>query len=211
MDFELPDISNFRDMSDLFYIFFAILTIDIIVLFLARYYKVGGKYLNEWYDQFNLLAVIADVMIIFIGFLITRYIYTYYLFERYEWSPIYFMILLVVVQLLHDLVFYVGIIKPIPTGHNEMLDIFKKYADDLGGVILGGDAMLMITSALVAMVYKLMPLHAFVSVSSIFVYVLPYILFTRNPYILEEAKKKDDLQKQKNQNPNKIDAYGRLI
>ena len=121
------------------------------------------------------------------------------------------MILLVVVQLLHDLVFYVGIIKPIPTGHNEMLDIFKKYADDLGGVILGGDAMLMITSALVAMVYKLMPLHAFVSVSSIFVYVLPYILFTRNPYILEEAKKKDDLQKQKNQNPNKIDAYGRLI
>ena len=78
MDIELPDISNFRDTSDLFYIFFAILTIDVIVLFLTRYYKVGGKFLNEWYDQFNLLAVLADVMIIFIGFLIARYIYTTY-------------------------------------------------------------------------------------------------------------------------------------
>ena len=79
MDIDLPDISNFRDTSDLFYIFSAILTVDVLVLFLTRYYKFGGEYLNEWYDQFHILAVLADVMIIFIGFLIARYIYTYYL------------------------------------------------------------------------------------------------------------------------------------
>jgi len=207
MDIELPDISNFRDVSDMMYIFFGILTIDVIVLFLARYYKVGGKYLNVWYDQFNVLAVLADVMIIFIGFIIARYIYTVLFFEKFEWSPIYFMILLVVVQLLHDIIFYYGVIRNIPKGHNEMMDVFINYAEDLGGIILGADAMLMVTSALVAMLYKYVPLHAFVSISSIFVYALPYILFTRNPYVIEEAKKKDDLQKK----PNKIDAYGRLI
>ena len=69
MDFELENISNFNDVSDLPYLFFAILTLDVCVLFLARYFKVGGKYLNEWYDQFNILAVCVDVLIVFIGFL----------------------------------------------------------------------------------------------------------------------------------------------
>ena len=68
--FELGDISNFREVSDLAYIFFGILTVDVIVLFLTRYYKVGGKYLNEWYDKFDLLAVIAEIYYKDFGFLI---------------------------------------------------------------------------------------------------------------------------------------------
>ena len=199
---EFPDISNFNEVSDVLFIFFGILTVDVTVLFLARFYKVGGRFLNEWYDQFNVLAVLADVMIIFIGFLITRYIYTQFLFQKFEWNVIYFMLLLIVVQLLHDIFFYFCVIKPIPVGQNEMMDVFKSYANDLGAVILGGDAMLMIGSALVAMFYKYMPTHVFVSVSSIFVYALPYILFTRNPFSVEEVKidkKKDDDKKQTNQ------------
>jgi hypothetical protein len=212
MDFELPDISNFREVSDLYYIFFGILTVDIIVLFLTRYYKVGGRFLNEWYDQYGLLAVLADVLIIFIGFLIARYIYTLYFYERFEWNPVYFIILLCVVQLVHDIAFYLGIIKPIPTGHNEMMDTFKRYADDLGAKILGGDAMLMISSALVSMLFKYVPLHVFVSISSVVSYVLPYILFTRNPFIAEEKERAVALSKDKKKTEiNKIDAYGRLV
>jgi len=180
--FELGDISNFREVSDLLYIFFGILTVDVIVLFLTRYYKVGGPYLNEWYDKFDLLAVLADVMIILIGFIIARYLYTTYFYEKFGWSPIYFMILLVVVQAIHDILFYFGVIKPIPEGHNQMIDVFKRYADDLGGVIIGGDALLMIFSALFAMIYKSISVDKFYAINSLVVYALPYILFTRNPY-----------------------------
>jgi hypothetical protein len=212
MDIELPDISNFREVSDLYYIFFGILTVDVVVLFLTRYYKVGGKYLNEWYDQYGLLAVLADVLIIFIGFLIARYIYTAYFYERFQWNPVYFIILLCVVQLIHDILFYVGVIKPLPTGHNEMIDTFKRYADDLGVKVLGADAMLMIGSAIVAMLFKYVPLHVFVSISSLVSYLLPYILYTRNPYIAEEKERAVALSKEKKQTEiNKIDAYGRLV
>jgi hypothetical protein len=212
MDIELPDISNFRDVSDLYYIFFAILTIDTIVVFLARYYKVGGRFVNEWYDEFNILAVLADVLIIFIGFLITRYIYTTYFYERFQWNPVYFIILLCIVQLVHDIIFYLGVIKPIPSGHNEMMDTFKRYAEDLGVKILGADAMMMIGSAIVAMLFKYVPLHVFVSISSLVAYVLPYILYTRNPYIAEEKERAVALSKEKKQTEiNKIDAYGRLV
>lgn len=212
MDFELPDISNFREVSDLYYIFFGILTVDVVVLFLTRYYKVGGKYLNEWYDQYGFLAVLADVLIIFIGFLIARYIYTTYFYERFEWNPVYFIILLCVVQFIHDILFYLGVIKPLATGHNEMIDTFKRYADDLGAKILGADAMLMISSALVAMLFKYVPVHVFVSASAVISYALPYILFTRNPYVAEEKERAVALSKEKKTaDLQKIDAYNRLM
>jgi hypothetical protein len=202
----MEDISNFNEISDLMYIFFGILTVDVVVLFLTRFYKVGGKYLNEWYDQFNILAVLADIMIIFIGFLITRYLYTYFFFAKFEFNPIIFMVLLIVVQLLHDLLFYFGIIKIIPYGNNEMMDTFKRYAGDLGGIILGGDALLMIGSAFTAMLYKGLPLHAFISIISIVVYALPYILFTRNPFTVKQIKedKKSDVRESNKENEESI-------
>jgi hypothetical protein len=46
-----------------------ILIIDIFVLFLVRYIGIGGVSLNEWYNKYGLLAVIADVFIILIGFI----------------------------------------------------------------------------------------------------------------------------------------------
>lgn len=215
MDFELENISNFTDVSDLMYIFFAILSTDVSVVFLARYFKIGGKYLNEWYDQFNILAIIVDVMIMFIGFLVTRFLYTTFLFDRFAWAPVYFMILLVAVQMLHDMIFYFGVIKNVPQGNNEMIDLFKKYTEDLGGMIYGGDAMLMISSALVAMAYKAIPTTSFVVLSSLFVYAMPYILYTRNPFVVEEKEKEKAKEKEKekkgSQDFDKIDAYNRLV
>ena len=124
MNIELPNISNYTVESDLFYIFIGILTVDVVVLFLARYYKIGGKYLNEWYDNFHILAVISDVFIIFIGFLIARYIYTKFFFDRFGWNAVYFILLLVAVQAIHDVLFYVGVIRNVPTGTNDMIDTF---------------------------------------------------------------------------------------
>ena len=214
MDIELPDISNFRDVSDLSYIFFGTLSIDVIVLFLTRFYKIGGKSLNDWYDQFNVLAVLADVMVIVIGFIITRYLYTAFFFEKFGWNPIYFIMLLVIIQVLHDMIFYAGVIRNVPLGNNEMIDVFKKYAEELGGIVILGDSLLVIFSAITAMLYKLVPLHVFVSVSCIIVYALPYILFTRNPYnIVVEVKKEEkkvDVSKEGFVDP-KLDAYKRMV
>ena len=212
MDFELENIGNFTDVSDLMYILSAILTTDVSVIFLARYFKIGGKYLNEWYDQFNILAVCVDVMIIFLGFLVTRYLYTSFFFDRFAWAPVYFMVLLVAVQVLHDMIFYFGVIKNIPQGNNEMMDLFKKYAEDMGGMVYGGDAMLVISSALLAMAYKAIPTTSFIVITSLVVYALPYILYTRNPFVLEEKEKEKQKEKEpKKQDFDKIDAYNRLV
>jgi hypothetical protein len=214
MDIELPNISNYTVDSDLFYIFCAILTVDIVVLFLARYFKVGGKYLNEWYDNYHILAVMADVMIIFIGFIIARYIYTAFFFDKFGWNAVYFLILLVIIQAIHDVLFYVGVIQTMPKGENDMIDTFKKYAEDLGGQIIIGDALLVLMSGFVGMLYKYAPLHITTSITALIAYMLPYILYTRNPYnVVVEQKKEDkkvDVSKEGFADP-KLDAYKRMV
>ena len=215
MDIELPNISNYTVESDLFYILCAILTVDVVVLFLARYFKVGGKYLNEWYDNYHILAVISDVMIILIGFIIARYIYTSFFFDKFGWNAVYFLILLVVIQALHDILFYVGVIRTMPKGENDMIDTFKRYAEDLGGQIILGDALLVLMSGFVAMLYKYAPFHITTSITALISYMLPYILFTRNPYnivveVKKDDKKKVDVSKEGFEDP-KLDAYKRMV
>ena len=178
----LGDISDYQNNSDYWYILIAILVVDIIVLFFARYFPdVLGKNLNVWYDRFDILAVISDVFIIAIGFAITRYLYTKFFTPVMSWSPLYFISLLVVVQLIHDIIFYLGPILNIPKGHNEMMDVFRAYSTG-GAKILAGDAGLMISSALLAMVLKELPEHITASVGLLAVYTAPYILFTKNKF-----------------------------
>lgn len=136
-----------------------------------------GKNLNIWYDNFGLSAVLADVLIIAVGFWIARTIYTNFFKAYLGWSPLHFVGLLVAIQAIHDILFYVLAIKPFPRGVNEMMDVFKDYSK-AGGIIILGDAGLMIASALVAMFLKGLHPEAFAGFAIGTAYVLPYSLYT---------------------------------
>lgn len=179
---QLGDITNPEESKDWWYILLAILIVDVVVIFLAKYLPdVLGNSINQWYERFGLNAVISDVLIIAIGFFIARYAYTYFMPASYGFNLWYFLAILVLVQLVHDLFFYFVIIKPIPKGHNRMIDVFKRYSS--GGVkILLSDAAMMIASALIAMSLKESGPEVYAAVSLLTVYTLPYILETKNKF-----------------------------
>jgi hypothetical protein len=176
----VPDISNYKDLNLLLIIITAITILDVIVLFFARYFPDWlGEPLNKWYDEFEFLAVLSDVLIIAIGFIITQVIYTHFFSATYGWNVWIFLAILVGVQLVHDLIFYFGIIKPLPEGHNKMIDIFKEYAKSAGGKILIGDAVLMLGSALIAFALKDQSPFTIAAAGITALYTMPYILNTR--------------------------------
>jgi hypothetical protein len=177
----LPNIAEFKDLTHIPYFIAAILLIDVFTLFLTRYFpeKVGGESLNDWYDNFGLEGVVADVFVILLGFLITQYIYSGWVSPSYGWNPLLFVGLLVVVQLVHDALFYTGVIKQIPSGLNAMMDTYKKYAEENGGLILLGDAGLMLGSAAAVFALESAPPYVAVAVACLTVYTLPYILNTK--------------------------------
>lgn len=179
----LGDISDPHVMEDWPVLLLAILVIDLIVIFLVRYYPdVFGKQVNVWYDNFGLPAVIADVGIIAIGFWITRYIYNSFVAPTYGFSPLYFLLLLLGVQLIHDILFYFAVLKPMPEGHNEMIDVMFEYSKENGWKILLADAGMMLGAGGLAMLLKEQSAELQFGVGLFSIYSLAYILFTRNKW-----------------------------
>ncbi len=180
------DIGDYRNTSDLTYILIAVLIIDVLVIFMVRYLpEIFGAPINRWYDLFGLNAVIADVMIIVIGFMVARHIWVLWFKDKYsagKWSALKFTGLTVVVQLVHDLLFYFGVILQVPRGKNLMMDVFKDYAASGGWKILGADAAMMVGSAGIAMLLKSLPSYHVAAVAAFTVYSLPYILYTKNQF-----------------------------
>ena len=180
----LGDITDYMEMGDWTYILLAILIVDLVILFLTRYFPdLFGKSLNVWYEQFGINAVLSDVFIIAIGFALARYAYKY--FEPVKSDgfnlPL-FLALLVGIQLLHDILFYFVVILPIPKGHNRMMDVFKDYAASAGGKILVADALMVLASAVIAMSLKEAPSHIVALTGLFSIYTLPYILETTNKF-----------------------------
>jgi hypothetical protein len=85
------DISNINDNTDLIYIITAVVIVNMLVILISRDTKFFGKNVNQWYDKFGITAVVLDVLIIVIGFVITRYIFNIF---NIEYSPELFIIIL---------------------------------------------------------------------------------------------------------------------
>ena len=172
-------ITNFTTTADWFYIVPAAILVDTVVIFLTKYagprpyFKVDA--LDEWYKRFGLAAVGADVLSLLIGIAAARYIYTALNLKP---SLLLFLLVVVLFQLCHDIFFYVAVITKLPSGKNEMIDVFKAYGQENGGKILVADALMMIATALVSVTLKSIPNHITVSTLLLTLYSLCFILYT---------------------------------
>jgi hypothetical protein len=180
---KLEDISEDENLWDWAYIIIAVVIVEVIVIALTRFFPdIFGKSLNIWYNRFKLSAVLADVLIILVGFAIARYVYTEYLYEKYDWNPLYFTGTAVVVQVIHDILFYFGVIRQVPQGQNAMMDVFKEYAQSGGAKIIAADSAMVASSAVIAMVLKGLSGNLVTFIGLLAVYTVPYILETRNNF-----------------------------
>lgn len=174
----IANIANYRANEDWWFILPAILFVDVVVIFLCRFFPMTfGKSINDWYDQFGLAAVLSDVMIIAIGIAIARYVYSVFFMESEGWSIYYFVALAVVVQIVHDIVFAYGVVDKIPRGHNAMIDVFKAYIQG-GPKILLADAAMIAGSIGIAAAMKNQDAHYTLSGFLVTAYALSYILYT---------------------------------
>jgi hypothetical protein len=177
------DISDYHEISDWVYILVGALVVECLIIGLTRSFPTFfGKYLNLWYSRFKLSAVVADVLIVLIGFGIARYLYTEYIYPNNDWNPAYFTGSAVGVQVIHDFLFYFGIIKPIPQAKNGMMDVMKSYGDEMGAKAVGGDSAIMVLTSIAAMLLKGSSANIVIAVALASAYAIPYFLETKNEY-----------------------------
>ena len=173
-------ITNYANNTDYLYIFVGAVIIDVIVIFLTKYpgpaptFKVEA--LDNWYNRFGGLAAAADILSAMIGIAAARYIFTTSGFNPNNLAM--FALTIVLFQLFHDALFYLAVIVPLPRGHNQMIDIFKDYAEENGGKILVADALILLGTLFFAMVLKSLPTHFTFFTGILSLYTLCFILYT---------------------------------
>lgn len=175
----LGDISNIHNNLDLVHILTAVLVVDMVIILIARDTTLLGTTINEWYNKFTITAVILDVLIIVIGFIITRYIFNTF---NIEYSPELFIIILLTVQIVHDALLYKLVIVPYPDGHNQIIDVYKKYADENGYKVIVADSAMMLASAVLAMYLKNKEMYETTSLLVMSLYIIPYFIYQKVKY-----------------------------
>jgi hypothetical protein len=167
------DISNFNNISDYLPILNAAINVDLIVILFLYHRVINSDVLKEWYKTFRLAAVLADVLILVIGVIITRFLYKY-IFT--EFSIIKFTVLAVIIQVIHDILFYL-LFTRIPRGYNFMLDFFKLYANKSGYNAIIGDSLMMIFVCLLTSIFSRFNTNTNIINLIISCYFIPYMIY----------------------------------
>jgi uncharacterized protein YacL len=166
------DISQFEDVNDYLPMLNGCINADLIVMFLVFHNVFKSTYLKRWYKKYQLSAVVADVLILMIGMILARFLYRFLFTEFSLWK---FTGLAVVIQIVHDLLFY-RFFTAIPRGYNEMLDFFKDYANEAGMGAILGDSFMMILTCLMSSYFAAQTLNLNVITLIFSMYFVPYMI-----------------------------------
>jgi len=168
------DISKFSNTNDYLPILIGATITDVLVMTGFQTGYIQAKSLHAWYHKYGLAGVLADVFSITIGIIIARFIYSYF-FTTF--SLIAFLAVTVGVQMTHDVCF-AKLVQSIPRGRSQIIDTFKDYANELGATILFGDALMMISSVLLASIFAGYSHNIHLVSLIVAVYLIPYFLYS---------------------------------
>jgi hypothetical protein len=166
------DISKFNNVSDYLPIINGCINADLIIMFLVFHNAVNSLYLKKWYKKYQLSAVLADVLILFIGIVLTRFVYSYVFTTFSIWK---FIILAVLIQISHDFLFYLFFYN-VPRGYNAMLDFFKDYASEVGVGAIVGDSLMMTIACLLSSHFATMSANLNIILLALSVYFIPFMI-----------------------------------
>jgi len=153
---------------NLLHISSAVVWVDFFTIALHRMLGLGNT-LDIWYAEFGIVAVISDCLVIVIGILIAKMF-----FPAFPLLPT-----AIAIQLIHDILFYVFVIVPIPRGHNSMIDLFKDYGTENGWKILVADSLMMGSTVLISQYLSGLNANIVQFIGLMGVYSLTYILYTK--------------------------------
>ncbi len=142
----------------------AALLTELVVIALAIY-VFKSKTLTQWYRQFGIGAVIADVLVL---------VLVVWLAHLYQGNIFVTACIAVGIQMTHDLLF--GAFIQQYNGTSPIFHVFKEYAKEHGAYILVADAMLVLSTVVLEQVFSMSRYNEILSV--FFVYLVPYFVFS---------------------------------
>lgn len=156
---------------DLLHISSAVVWVDFFTMALSKVFHMTTA-LDIWYQKFGIVAILSDCLVIVLGVLIAQFINPYA-------SVTGLAITSVIIQVIHDVLFYIGIILPIPKGHNAMIDLFKEYSKQGSYKIIVADSAMIASTVFLGDHLTKYSKDIVSFVGLLGAYALTYILYTK--------------------------------
>lgn len=149
---------------------------DLVILFIVYYTPYFDSFfLKKWYETYRLSAVIADVLILVIGFILTRAVFTYL---NWTWNIYLFLGIILLIQIIHDILFALFFLT-VPKGVNKMLDLFKSYSKEAGINAILGDSFMIVITVIFAYLFSMFSFNSNIISLIVLCYLIPYIIYTK--------------------------------
>jgi hypothetical protein len=143
----------------------AALFTDLVVIMLLLT-TFSSKTLTQWYRNFGIGAVLADVLVLVLVVWLAHYFYQGNLFVLAS--------IAVGLQLTHDVLF--GLFIQQYQGNSRILNVFKGYAKEHGFKILLADSTMIVSTVLFEYLFAMSNYNEILSV--FLVYLVPYFVFS---------------------------------
>ena len=142
----------------------AALVTDLVVIVLTIY-AFKSKTLTQWYRQFGIGAVIADVLIL---------VLVVWLAQLYQGNLFVTACIAVGIQMTHDLLF--GAFIQRYHGTSPIFNVFKGYTKENGAYILVADAALVLSTVVLEQIFSMSRYNDILSI--FLVYLVPYFVYS---------------------------------
>lgn len=143
----------------------AALVTDLVVIALSlTVFK--SKTLTQWYREFGIGAVLADVLALVLVVWLAHFLY--------QGNLVILAMIAVGIQLTHDILF--GAFIQQYHGTSPIFNVFKEYAKEHGASILLADACMILSTVILEQVFSMSRYNEILSV--LLVYLVPYFVFS---------------------------------
>ena len=147
----------------------AALVVEFWVIYIFKHLGTG-KSIKKWYDKFGAIAVVSDVTSVMIGIMIAQFFVpgsTGLKLAMYS----------VFVQIIHDILYYVFIVLPIPRGTNAVIDLMKEYGKEVSWGPIVADAGIMISTVGVYTALKDQSSETMMFIALVALYAITYVVY----------------------------------
>ena len=105
--------------------------VEVIIIIVVRDNPVYNWLVKNWWTNLKWTAIILDMASFIGGFYLAKFAYLTLLNNNIittTYPILKYSGLLIIIQVIHDIMFYFNAILPIPRGNNYVIDLFKDYA-----------------------------------------------------------------------------------
>ena len=156
--------------------------VEVISIIIVRDNAVYNWLVKNWWSNLQWTAVILDMASIMGGFYLAKFAYLTLLnnniitnaYPIFKYSGI-----LIIIQVIHDIMFYFNAILPIPRGTNYVIDLFKDYAKIAKSDAITGDSLMYLIALpmLFSLNYVGNDLKTFICILCL--YLLGYLIYKK--------------------------------